>query len=309
MKASEFNYDSKDGLKISAVKWLAKDESVETRAIVQIVHGMAEHKQRYERLARFLAKEGFIVYANDHRGHGETAGADNLGHLADENGWDNAVEDIHDLTKACREEYPELPIYLIGHSMGSLLARDYITRYSQEINGVVLSGTSGSLGILGLIGLSIAKREAAKNGKRALSPKLNKLSFGGFNKKFEPVRTECDWLSRDQKEVDKYVSDPNCGFICTAQFYKDLVEGTIKVNNKSSMDRIRKDLPVFIISGDKDPVGKNSKGVIKVYNLFKKNGMKDLNMKLYKDARHEIFNEINREEVFKDLIDWLKLHI
>lgn len=309
MIATEFDYSSNDGQKISGIRWQPEDEAVNLKGIVQIFHGMAEHKQRYERLAGVLVKEGFIVYANDHRGHGKTAGAENLGHLADENGWNSTVEDLHELTEICKKEHPELPIYIIGHSMGSMLARDYIMRYSKEINGVILSGTSGPLGILGPIGSSIAKREASKKGKRALSQKLNDLSFGDFNKKFEPARTEFDWLSRDEKEVDKYVSDPNCGFICTAQFYHDLVVGTIKVNKKSNMSGIRKDLPVFIISGEKDPVGKNSKGVIKVYNLFKKNGMKDLKLKLYKEARHEIFNETNREEVFKDLIDWLKLHI
>ena len=306
MKTKEFHYLSKDGVKISAVCWTADEGN--PVGVVQIVHGMAEHKNRYSGVAGALVKEGFVVYANDHRGHGATAEPSGLGHLADENGWEKSVEDVWLPTQVIRRDYQGLPVFLLGHSMGSLIARDYIIKHN-DLRGAVLTGTSGPVGVLGPIGLFIAKREATKKGKRTLSPKLDKLSFGNFNKKFSPNRTAFDWLSRDRAEVDKYVADPLCGFVCTAQFYQDLVTGTVKVNKKANIATMDKELPVLLLSGGKDPVGKNATGVLKVYSRIKKAGLKDVKIKIYKEARHEIFNETNRNEVFRDLIDWLKQHL
>ncbi len=307
-KTIDFNFKAKDGTKIFANKWTKED--AKPKAVIQIAHGMAEHVLRYEEFAKVLVEEDFIVYGNDHRGHGRTAGSlDNIGYFADEYGWDLVTEDMKELTNIIRDENHDIPIFLLGHSMGSFLSRTYIQRYGEEINGVILSGTGGSSGILGDVGIFIAKREIKKNSKRAKSEKLNKLSFGGFNKAFAPNRTEFDWLSRDYISVDKYIEDPLCGDVFTAGFFYDMLIGLKDLNNKQNINRTPKNLPILLISGEKDPVGKNTKGVLQVYKSYEKAGIKDITYKFYKDARHEILNEINKEEIYTDIINWLNEHI
>jgi len=307
LKPTENKFKTNDSVTIFYHQWVPKKG---LKAVVQIAHGMAEHSKRYNRFAGVLTKKGFAVYANDHRGHGKTAGSlENVGYFADENGWRLVVEDMHTLTQIIKKNHPGLPVFLFGHSMGSFLSRNYIFLFGKEIKGVILSGTGGNPGLLGKIGHFIAKRESRNKGKKFRSPLLKKLSFGKFNNAFKPNRTEFDWLSRDDAEVDKYVDDPYCGGDFTAGFYEDLLSGINAINNTKNIKKIPKNLPVYLFSGAMDPVGNKGKGVKQVFKSYQKAGIRDVTMKLYENGRHEMLNETNREEVFKDVLTWLNDHM
>ena len=309
MKNDTFTFKAADGTQIFTYRWMPDDASAIVGA-VQIAHGMVEHAARYERFAAALTKAGYAVYANDHRGHGKTAGSlDRVGYFADEMGWEKVVVDMHTLTGIIKKECPKKPFFLFGHSMGSFLSRYYSMHYADELSGLLLSGTAGDPGIMGKIGLFIAKMDAKIHGKKAKSNIMNKLSFGAFNDAFKPNRTNYDWLSRDNAEVDKYVNDPWCGAVCTAGFFCDLLGGVVYINKKENIAKIPKSLPIYIYSGAKDPVGGNTKGVSQVYNTLKDAGIGDVTLKFNEDARHETLNEINREEVFRDVIAWMNKHI
>ena len=308
MKSDTFTFKTSDGIQIFTYRWMP-DEASAVKGVVQIAHGMAEHAARYERFADALTKAGYAVYANDHRGHGKTAGSqDNLGYFADENGWEKVVEDMHTLTGIIKKENPNKPFFLFGHSMGSFLSRHYSMLYASELTGLILSGTGGDPGAIGKIGLFVAKMDAMFHGRKAKSEIMNKLSFGAFNSAFKPNRTDYDWLSRDNAEVDKYINDPLCGTVFTAGFFCDMLGGLDFINNKENIGRIPKNLPIYLFSGAKDPVGGNTKGVNQVYNSLKNAGIGDLTLKFYENGRHESLNEINRDEVSLDVIAWLDLH-
>ena len=280
------------------------------RAAVQIVHGMAEHAARYSEFADFLTKNGAVVYANDHRGHGKTAGSlDHVGFFAEKDGWDLVVNDKFELTQKIKEENPGLPVYLLGHSMGTFIIRDYIFKHSDYIDGVIFSGTSCDPGILAYFGKLVAKWQIRQYGFKAKSPLLDKLSFGNYNSYFKPNRTPFDWLSTNEENVDRYIADPYCGSIFSAGFFYDLIYGVKKVNLFKNIIKVSKNLPILLISGEKDPVGNFTKGALKVFNDYKKAEITDLNIKFYSGFRHEILNETNRSEVYKDIMDWLNVHI
>lgn len=202
-----------------------------------------------------------------------------------------------------------MTLVLFGHSMGSFLSRHYSMLYANELSGLVLSSTGGDPGIIGKIGLLIAKMDTRIHGKKAKSEIMNKLSFGAFNGAFKPNRTDYDWLSRDNAEVDKYISDPLCGTVFTAGFFCEMLGGIGYINKKENIAKIPKNLPIYIFSGAKDPVGASTKGVTQVYKTLKAAGLGDLTLKFYEDGRHEMLNEINRDEVFSDVIGWLNKHI
>lgn len=275
--------------------------------VVVIAHGMGEHGGRYGQLAHQLSAQGYAVYAPDHRGHGRTAGSKSkFGHFADRNGWNLVVEDLRAVIEQVHKEHPDLPIILFGHSMGSLITRRYIQLYGDHIHGVILSGTSGDPGIMGNIGKLIAQWEIKRAGLTTHSPLLTTLLFGGFNKKFRPNRTTYDWLSRDSNEVDQYMSDEWVGMTFSAGFFYDLITGVHELNKPQQLLRTPKQLPILIFSGEQDPVGNFTKGVVQTYNRFRKMGIEDVTLKIYKDARHEMTKELNREEVFSDIISWIR---
>ncbi len=308
MKSDHFTFKTEDGAEIFTRKWLP-DGGVNPKAVVQISHGMAEHSERYGRFAAALVEAGYAVYANDHRGHGKTAGSlENVGYFADENGDALVTGDMLRLTMIVKDEHPNVPVFLFGHSMGSLLSRSYILSHAAEIKGVILSGTGGDPGLLGKIGMLITNFEIWRKGKKYRSPLLTKLTFGDFNKPFRPNRTDFDWLSRDEAEVDKYVEDPYCGGMFTAGFFHDLLTCVGEVNDPGNIKNVPYDLPIYIFSGDKDPVGKDTKGIRQVYEAFKKVGVRDVELKFYEGGRHEMLNETNREEVHRDVIEWLDKH-
>ncbi|HOU52185.1 MAG TPA: lysophospholipase [Smithella sp.] len=309
MKKDTLTFQASDHVQIFTYKW-APDNVSDLKGVVQIVHGMAEHAARYERFAEALTKAGYAVYANDHRGHGKTAGSkDHIGYFADENGWAKVVDDLHTLTGIIKKEWPGKPFFLFGHSMGSFLSRHYSMIYGSELTGLVLSGTGGDPGIMGKAGRCLAKLDAKLHGKKAKSEIMNKLSFGAFNNPFKPNRTDYDWLSRDNVEVDKYINDPLCGGVFTAGFFCDLLDGLVFINQKENISRIPKNLPIYLFSGANDPVGGNTKGVTQAYQALKRAGISDVTLKFYADGRHEMLNEMNREEVFGDVIAWLNKHV
>ena len=276
------------------------------RAVIQISHGIAEHIERYDPFAAFLAEHGFFVAGNDHLGHGKSLSPDrsDLGFFGETGGWKLAVGDMRKLTELLREKYPSLPCFLFGHSMGSFLTRSYLICYRDGIQGAVLSGTAWQSQAAVAAGLALGKRECKKYGKRYRSQRLNDIAFGGYNKGFEPRRTICDCLSRDEAVVDRYQSDPLCGFIPTAGLFTDMMEGFAFNQKPSNLSRMKKSLPVLFLSGDRDPVGANGKGVIQSYTHFLNAGMQDVTLKLYHGGRHEMLNERNREQVFWDILHW-----
>lgn len=305
MDTKEFYIKGYHGKSIYCKRWINRSNS-EPKAVIQIAHGMAEHIDRYDDFARFMVQKGYVVFGNDHRGHGRTVEKNEvLGHLSDKNGWRRTVMDMNYLREEIEKQYPEESVIMLGHSMGSFLARDYAQEFGDNLQGLILSGTGGKLGILGNIGLWIAKLEKLIKGKQKKSPLLNQLIFGKYNKKFEPTKTSFDWLSTNEWEVRAYVEDPLCGNIMTTGFYVDFLQGINKIHHPRIMKKMPKDLPVLLFSGELDPVGKGGEGVREVQKLFEDYGIKDLRVKLYPEGRHEMLHENNKEEVYQDILNWL----
>lgn len=292
-----------EGKEIKCYKWTTSEKP---KGIVQVVHGMTEYALRYDYFAEKLCENGYTVYAHDHRGHGETSKEDEeRGYIADNEGFDILVEDVKELTDIIKEENPNVPIILFGHSMGSFVSQRYIELYGNEIDGVILSGTNGRPDKITKLGILISKIEIILRGRKAKSKLMDKLSFGSFNSNFKPNRTDYDWLCSVEEEVDKYIESPMCGFICTTSYYYDLIRGLWKINKKENLRQIPKNIPIFIFAGDKDPVGKFGHGIVRLYESYKELGITDLKYKLYKDGRHEMLNEKNKDEVIQDLLEWI----
>jgi len=299
MPGSEFTLRADDGASLLTRCWLPEGR---VRAIVQIAHGLAEHSARYARLAAALNVAGYGAYAADLRGHGPNAAAADLGHFADEGGWDKVVGDLWTLNRLIANERPGTPIVFLGHSLGSFLGRGFIAQHSDALAGAALSGSSGKPPAIATLGRLIARAERLRLGKRGKSRLIFEMWFGDFNKPFKPARTAFDWLSRDEKEVDAYVADPLCGFPFTTQLAIDVLDALPRVSSPESLAAIRKDFPIYVFSGDRDPVGANIKGLIAD---LKGAGFTKLTTRIYPGARHETLNELNRDEVTRDLIAWL----
>lgn len=301
---SDYTFRSCDNKTDIRVRRCVPDGAV--RGVVQIAHGIAEHVERYDRFAAFLAENGFAVVANDHLGHGKSMANESCrGFFADNGGWELAVGDMRRLCRLTSDEYPGLPYFLFGHSMGSFLSRTFIIRFPELLSGVILSGTGQQAPALLTCGKLLGSVEIRRHGRRYVSSKLDKLAFGAYNKGFMPTRTSYDWLSRDTDEVDKYIADPLCGFMATSGLFHDMMGGLKFIGDDRNIERMRKDLPVFFLSGTQDPVGENSKGVLRVYNSFLGAGMEDVTLKLYPGGRHEMLNELNYQEVQRDALTWL----
>ena len=278
----------------------------EPRAIVQIIHGIAEYIDRYDEFMSFLADNGIIAVGTDHLGHGKSIESEEqTGFFAYENGWDYAVRDEEVLRLAMHENYPELPIIVFGHSMGSFMARTLLIRYPDAFNAAIISGTGNQGSALVNGGLFMGNLVTGLKGAHHYSKFLNNLAFGSYNKIYENPKTEYDWLSRDEANVQKYIDDPLCGFIPTCSLFRDMMTGVKFITNKKNLTAMNKDMPVYFMSGDMDPVGECGKGVHKAYNNFLEAGMKDVSIKLYPGGRHEMLNEINKDEVYSDILTWL----
>lgn len=292
----------KDGHRLFFREWIPETEPI---AVLHLLHGMVEHSLRYDEFANYLNSLGIVVYAQDHRGHGYTKAEDEKGWFADKNGWSIVASDSWELDQRIMIEYPDLPLLLMGHSMGSFLARTMIVKHPDSYAATIICGTGASQGLLGKIGYLIASNHAKKFGNKMPDKKLDKLSFGSYNKKIANPKTAYDWLSKDEKEVQKYIEDPLCGFVCSSRFYMDLIDGVEFANSVDNIQKVSKTMPILIISGDKDPVGNYGEGVKKVYSLYKKAGCLDVTLKLVKDGRHEILNETDKAETMKYIASWL----
>lgn len=301
----EFTFPSSNGKNSIYVRRFTPDDA--PRGIVQIAHGIAEHSARYDGFASYLADNGFVVYTNDHLGHGRSINDDSeLGFFADNGGWEIAVEDMRKLSDIASSEYPGIPHFLFGHSMGSFLARTYIIYFRSGLDGVILSGTGQQPKALVLGGKLLSSMEIKKKGSKFKSEMLNNIAFGKYNDGFDTPRTISDWISRDEAEVDKYIEDPLCGYIPSAGLFHDMMCGIEFITKPRNVQRMNKSLPVYFMSGDADPVGENGKGVLRAYKSFLNAGMKDVAVKLYHGGRHEMLNELNREEVYKDILNWIE---
>lgn len=306
MDGENLKFKGKDGTNISYFRWKSH-EQVETKGIVLILHGMAEHALRYEEFAKFLNEKGYTVYACDHRGHGKTGlEMDKLGYFG-KDGWNLIVNDVYQFVTLIKKENKELPIVLFGHSMGSVLARTCIAEFGQEFSGVIISGTTNGMnGITRKVGLILSRMIARFIGREKVSPFLQLVFFGNYNKKFSDGKTPFEWLTRDKKEIHKYIEDDLCGFICTSGFFVDMMDGINQNIKKRNLQRIPKNLPMFIFSGSMDPVGNFCKDIKKTYNLYKKTaGLNNVHCKLYEGGRHEMLNEINRLDVYEDVYKYL----
>lgn len=303
-----FSFKDEEGKEIKCYKWVP--QGIEPKGVVQIVHGMTEYALRYDYFAKQLNKNGFIVYAHDHRGHGATSPTlEERGYIADSEGFDMLVSDVKQLTDIIKKEYKQLPVVLFGHSMGSFVSQRYIELYAYDINAVILSGTNGRPAGITKLGLVIAAIEMKLKGRNAKSKIMDRLSFGDFNSKFKPNRTQFDWLCSVDEEVDKYISSSDCGFLCTTSYYYDLIRGLWNIHKKENLEEIPKDLPVYIFAGDKDPVGAQGTGIVNLYNIYKGLGIKNLQYKLYDEGRHEMLNEANKDEVISDILRWINKEV
>ncbi|WP_366924208.1 alpha/beta hydrolase [Metallumcola ferriviriculae] len=305
MKEKTFTFHDKEDVEIFVYKWMS-DKPI--KGIVQVAHGMAETASRYRYFAEELTKQGFLVYANDHRGHGNTAKEhDNLGYCG-EDGFNKMVENLYDLNQIISKEQPHCPLFLFGHSMGSFLVQKYIFTYpTDQLAGVILSGSNGKKAPLLLnVAEMIAKRRLKKLGPKHRDEFLNSLMFSDFNKKFRPNKTPFDWLSRNDEEVQKYANNPQCGFVSSTGYFYDLLRALKGLHTYQNMSQIRKELPIYIFSGDKDPVGNFGKGIKNLVSSYHRHGLQDVTYKLYPEGRHEMLNETNKDEVIEDTLAWLR---
>ncbi|WP_346832256.1 alpha/beta hydrolase [Pseudomonas abietaniphila] len=302
MKHDAFWLDTSDHTRLYVNAWMPLTSP---RAVVMLSHGMAEHSGRYARLAAALTDAGFALYAHDQRGHGRTAANGLLGHYADRDGWNKVVGDLASLSASIGQRHPGVPVLLLGHSMGSYIAQAYLLHHSASVQGAVLSGSNFQPVSLYRSAAVIARLERWRQGAEGRSAIIEFLSFGSFNKAFKPVRTPFDWLSRDQEEVDKYVKDPLCGFRCTNQFWLDMLGGLQQISKKSNLAQIDKSLPILIMGGECDPVSEG-KRLKDLASALTDTDHALVTLKLYPQARHEILNETNREEVTHDLLAWLE---
>ena len=304
----EFHFPSSDGVHtVAAVRWLPAERP---RAVVQLVHGISEHMGRYAPFARFLAEHGFAVVGHDHLGHGRTAaGPEEYGWFGEKDGWRHVVKDVRALRELAGAEYPGVPYFLMGHSMGSFVVRGYLMFWPGTVDGAILSGTGQEPPLTVAAGRALSALLIRLKGSRARSGLMDSLSVGRYNGQFKPARTSADWISRDTAVVDAYCADPLCRFLPTVGMYHDMMVGLQLLAKPANLRRMDPDTPVYFFSGDRDPVGANGAGVKKVAGWFKDAGVRDLTVKLYPEGRHEMLNETNRQEVWDDVLSWLEKHL
>ena len=300
----KFTFQSVRNQPLSARKWIPDGPAC---GIVQLVHGMAEHIDRYDGVAEALNAHGFLVVGHNQLGHGE--GTPLRGYFGEKGGWQSLVDDVHGLRLRVQKEYPGLPYFVLGHSMGSFVTRCYLMDHSEGLRGAVLSGTGSFDEATVTAGLALSRAVCRCTGPKKESPLINRVGFSSSNKPFAPNRTDFDWLTRDEAEVDKYVADPWCGFLFTAGGYRDMFTGLRRMSDPDEIRKMRKDLPVLLISGAMDPVGAMGKEDEKAADSFRAAGLQDVRVRLYPEARHELFNELNRQEVYEDLAAWLSGHL
>ena len=301
MNHSTFWLTANDRSRLYVNQWMPEGPA---KAVVMLSHGMAEHSGRYARLAEALCGAGYGLYALDQRGHGRTADEGTLGLYAETDGWNKVVGDLASLNQHIGQQQPGLPIILLGHSMGSYIAQAYLLHHSASLQGAILSGSNFQPVALYRAARVIARLERLRQGLRGRSALIEFLSFGSFNKAFKPNRTAFDWLSRDPSEVDKYINDPLCGFRCTNQLWIDLFGGLQQISKASNLAQIDPGLPILVMGGECDPVSEG-KRLNSLANALREAGCQHLQLTIYPQARHEVFNETNRDTVTADVLAWI----
>ena len=304
MREREFYLPSSDeNYKIRCVEWIPEGE---VKAVLQITHGMTEHIGRYSEFGEWLAEHGIAVIGHDHLGHGKTAKtADDFGYFGTNGGMTCVIKDIRRVTVYCKKKYPYQKLFLLGHSMGSFLTRRYMSVYQDGPDGFILMGTGAPAEPLVFCGKILAGIIRKMKGEYYRSKLLYDLSIGNYNKKFAPTKTPQDWLTRDEELAKSFETDVLCHFIFTASAYHDFFDLILTDTKEEKNKNVRVDAPILVVSGDKDPVGDDAKGVRKVHKRYSDAGAENLTLGLYEGARHEILHEINREEVFGDIYDWI----
>lgn len=299
---NEFYFASSDGKnQIHAVEWVPEKKP---KAVLQMCHGMAEHIERYHDFATFLAQNGYCVVGHDHLGHGRSAAsAEKLGFFHEKHGNEYVVADIHQLRKDTQEKYPDIPYFMLGHSMGSFLVRQYIGLYGEDLAGAIIMGTGDLPNVVLGAGKLVCKLIAVFKGWEYRSKLVDSMAAGGYDKK---VKGEGEsWLSRNRSNVENYKKDPLSGYMFTVNAYYHMFSGMTKMNQQEKACKIPKQLPIIFVAGAEDPVGNFGKAVENIYERYKDCGMKDVEIKLYPDDRHEILNELDKEQVYQELLTWL----
>ncbi len=300
MTAQRQSLQADDGHRILLDLWLPP----EAKILVHVMHGLGEHPARYERFARHCNSLDIAVAAHNHRGHGENCPVTELGHYADNDGWNKLIADAALVQDYLRKQLPDVPLVLLGHSMGSYIAQCFVMRGEGSASALILSASSFNSRLQLRIGHWIAAIESLRSGKKGKSALLNKMGFGAFNKAFAPNRTDFDWLSRDQEEVDKYVADPLCGADSSNRLWFDLTGGLLEVTSNKALHKIRSDLPILITGGTDDPAG-GQEGLTRLHRKYVSTGHSRASLKIYKQGRHEMLNETNRDEFSADLTQWM----
>ncbi len=301
----EFYFPSKDGLtQIHAIEWVPEQE---VRGILQIAHGMVEFIDRYDRFASFMASQGFYVVGNDHLGHGKSVTDDSqLGYFAKKDGNLCVLGDMEQLREDTQKKYPGVPYFLLGHSMGSFLARQFIERYGTGLKGAIIMGTGYQPMATLNLGVALTGLLSRTKGDHFRSGTVNNMALGAYNKRFEPGRTKSDWLTKDEKIVDAYEANPLNQFVFTVNGYNNLFRGIRDAQQQENLNKIPKDLPILVVSGQDDPVGEFGKGPKLVAQSYRDTGIQDVSLKLFPGDRHEILNELDKETVDQYLLQWIE---
>lgn len=308
MTKTEFRFPSIDGLHdIHAIRWTPDKPLI---GVLQLVHGMIEYIDRYDEWASYMAAQGFLVIGHDHLGHGgSVSDEEEYGHFPVGRGNEYLIGDIHRVRRAVQKKYPDLPYFIMGHSMGSFLTRQYIMMHGEGLSGAIIMGTGSQPDLILKSGKLLCLALKAAYGWKHRSGLMDAIAFGAYNKKIKPLRTPKDWLSVNEANVDKYLQDPLCSFQFTLSGTYQMLRGIEYIQKKEHIGQIPRQLPIFFIAGACDPVGNYGKGVEAVSDSYVKAGIQDVMVTLYDQDRHEILKEDNKEQVFEDLSDWILMHM
>lgn len=299
---------SSDGSSLLRVLlWIPYLDERELSGVVQLVHGMEEHIERYDEFTRFLAQQGFVVGAHDHVGHGKSVSdARDLGHITLDHGAEVLVTDVERVRQALFESFNGLPYFIFGHSMGSFVTRVYLSRYGQGVSGAIICGTGNQPLALARGGNLLARAIGAVRGGHFKSKLIDSMGAGGFGKAIEDARTPLDWISVDPAVVDAYIDDPLCGVMFSVGGYAALTDIVSQAVNPRVAARIPHDLPLLFIAGAEDPVGEQGEAVVRAVELYRTAGVRDVSLILYPGMRHEILNEPGKQGVYEDVLAWIR---